>query len=235
MKTAQGAFPHKYHHIEAPTHTDDEWGKEHKQRKLLIPSEVKADYDKVYRNSSLLYLENNYWNFKRKLDGQNMRVYWNGEQTLWNGKSDAFQCGAELTEYMNETFLEELFEEHFGRDVDVVLYGEHMGPKVQGNELELKKSEFVLFDVWLQGHWLCPEAIVEVAKNFNIKTCYDYMMYDNDVAKYEEKLTTLIDRVAYGNYDGWEGIVATPVVDLRDSSGNRIVVKIKNRDYLRRG
>ena len=29
----------------------------------------------------------------------------------------------------------------------------------------------------------------------------------------------------------WEGLVATPIVDLYDKRGNRIITKIKTRDY----
>lgn len=222
-KTMQGAFEMVYHHINAPTIQDDEWGKTHKKRKLIIESGC------GYRTKALEYLCYQEWNFKRKIDGANLRVQWNGEQALWNGKSNSFACGANLTEYMNETFLEEIFEEKFGRDKVVTLFGEHMGPKVQGNELGLKKDEFILYDVNIDGTWLDMNGIRETAEYFKIRTVYDLM--DNEYPY--DTLDELIRRVSSGEFAQWEGIVATPEVELRDQNGQRIIVKIKNRDYLR--
>lgn len=226
-QTKQGAFEFKYHHIDAPTKTDDEWGKEHKSRRLLRPSECGNDFD-CYRDPLLYQLSLVGWHFKRKLDGQNMRVFWDGEQALWNGKSDNFTCKSNLTDYMNQTFLEEIFEEKFGRDCKVVLFGEHMGPGVQGNELKLENPEFVLYDVNINGYWQGVSNIKEIATYFGIKTCYDYM--GDDVC--EDSLENLITRVADGEFKAWEGIVATPAVECRNQRGDRMIVKIKNRDYL---
>lgn len=224
-KTMQGAFEMVYHHIDAPTIQDDEWGKTHKQRKLISESGC------GYRTKALEYLRDQEWHYKRKIDGANLRVQWNGEQALWNGKSNSFVCGANLAEYMNETFLEEIFEEKFGRDKVVTLFGEHMGPKVQVNELGLEKDEFILYDVNIDGTWLDTDGIMDTAEYFKIRTVYDLM--DNRYPY--DTLDELIRRVSSGEFAQWEGIVATPLVELRDQNGQRIIVKIKNRDYLREG
>lgn len=232
-KTQQGAFPTTYHHIDAPTHQDDEWGREHKQRRLIIPTTLPEDCEyteQVWREPIVGYLSNNLWHYKRKLDGENMRVQWDGEQALWNGKSDKFVCGAQLTEYMNVTFLEEIFEERFGRDKKVILFGEHMGEGVQGNELGLKGHHFVLYDVNINSIWLKPKDIVEVAVYFGIKTCYDY---GHSPEMSEMNLCAIIKQVADGVFSGWEGVVATPVVECRGQKGERVICKIKNRDYYR--
>lgn len=226
--TKQGEFEKVYHHIDAPTVQDDDYGKEFKKRKLTIP----RNRNNKYRELLLYQLGNTPWQYKRKLDGENLRVYWDGEQALWNGKSNKFQCGSELTDFMNNTFLEEIFEEKFGRDKAVYLFGEHMGPKSQGNELGLKKSEFVLYDVQINGTWLQGENVKEVAKYFGVKTCYDFMP-DEELCNFCGSLYDLINRVADGDFKNWEGIVATPCVECRYQNGDRVIVKIKNKDYLR--
>ena len=226
--TKQGEFERTYHHIDAPTVQDDDYGKEFKKRKLTIP----RNKNNVYRDILLIQLQMTPWQFKRKLDGENLRVFWDGEQALWNGKSNKYQCGAELTDFMNNTFIEEIFEEKFGRDKKVYLFGEHMGPKSQGNELGLTKSEFVLYDVNINGFWLPSEDIKEIAKYFNIKTCYDFMP-DEDVCNFTGSLYNLINATADGRFKDWEGIVATPCVECRYQNGDRVIVKIKNKDYLR--
>lgn len=222
-KTKQGAFDMTYHHIDAPTIQDEGYGKQFKRRKLIVPAKGQ---DEAYRSPLLAYLAESPWAYSRKLDGENIRIQWNGEQALWNGKSNAFQCNAEFTEYMNNTFLEEIFEEKFGRDKIVTLFGEKMGPKTQGNELGLKKDAVVLYDVNVNGTWLKPVDVMAIAEYFSVRSLWK----GKDHAS---TLRELISRCANGEFKDWEGIVATPLVEMRDQGGHRVIVKIKNKDYLR--
>lgn len=229
-QTKQGAFDMTYHHIEAPTIQDEEYGKQFKKRKLIVPAKGQ---DEAYRSPLLAYLAESPWVYSRKLDGENIRIQWDGEQVLWNGKSNSFQCSAEFTEYMNSTFLEEIFEEKFGRDKVVTLFGEKMGPKTQGNELGLKKDTVVLYDVNIDGTWLSKMNMAEIAEYFgpNVWPVYLYMLHGQAPTKLRE----LIEMCANGEFKEWEGIVATPLVEMRDQKGQRVIVKIKNRDYLKKG
>ena len=225
-QTKQGAFDMTYHHIEAPTIQDEEYSRQPKKRKLIVPTKGQ---DEAYRSPLLAYLAESLWVYSRKLDGENIRIQWDGEQTLWNGNSNAFQCGAEFTEYMNNTFLEEIFEEKFGREKIVTLFGEKMGPKTQGNELGLEKDEVVLYDVNINGTWLSGENVAEIAKYFGLRTVYDCAPTQLKGTNLRE----LIKLCAEGHFKGWEGIVAHPLVEIRDQAGRRVIVKIKNKDYLR--
>ena len=226
-QTKQGAFDMTYHHIDAPTFEDESWRAERKGRKLIVPIEGQ---DEAYRSPLLAYLAESPWVYSRKIDGENIRIQWDGEQALWNGKSNAFQCSAEFTEYMNNTFLEEIFEEKFGRDKVVTLFGEKMGAKTQGNELGLGKDEVILYDVNVNGTWLCGESVADIADYFRVRTVFDFM----PGALHESKtLRELIEMCANGEFKDWEGIVATPLIEMRDQGGRRVIVKIKNKDYLR--
>lgn len=225
-KTAQGAFDMTYHHIDAPTVQDDEWGRVHKQRKLVIPYDHKNTTENFYRSDLLQYLSDLPWLWTRKIDGENIRIQWDGEKAVWNGKSNNFQCGADFTKYMNETFLEEIFEEKFGREKTVTLFGEHMGPKVQGNELGLGGDEFILYDVNVNGTWLSTSDVRQVAEYFGLCTVYE-------LGTGIDTLSNLIKRVSDGSFRSWEGIVARPLVEMRDQNNHRVIVKIKNKDYLR--
>lgn len=226
--TKQGAFDMTYHHIDAPTNKDEEYGKQFKKRKLIVPAEGQSD---AYRSPLLAYLAESPWVYSRKIDGENIRIQWDGEQALWNGKSNAFQCSAEFTDYMNRTFLEEIFEEKFGREKVVTLFGEKMGPKTQGNELGLEKDEVILYDVNINGTWLDTNNVIEVARYFGLRTVYDFM--PNNQYSNWGTLQWLIEACANGKFEDWEGIVARPAVEVRDQAGHRIIVKIKNKDYLR--
>lgn len=232
MKTQQKAFDIKYNHIDAPTFTDDALTKNPKNRLLANPKDKPAQ-KKIYREPELEYLAKNPWAYKRKLNGENMRVMWNGEQAVWNGKTNDFKTDAVTAEYMNSTFLEEIFEEKFGREKQVLLFGERMAPKAQGNELNLEAVEFVLFDVKIGDAWLEPKNLRAVAKYFGLHTCYDFMRPEDEKKDYVDTLENLIDAVAKGKFKDWEGIVASPATGLFNRKGERLICKIKNHEYLR--
>lgn len=227
-ETKQGAFDMTYHHIDAPTIQDNEYGRKFHKRKLMVPDKTTQSWAS-YRSTLLAYLSNAAWTYTRKVDGENIRIQWDGEQALWNGKSNAFQCSAEFTDYMNKTFLEEIFEEKFGRDKVVTIFGEKMGPKTQGNELGLDKDELVLYDVNINGTWLSKDNVQLIASYFGARTVLDFMPQELTGCTLQE----LIKLCAEGQFKNWEGIVATPAVECRDQGGHRVIVKIKNRDYLR--
>lgn len=234
-ETKQGAFDMTYHHIDAPTFENELYRGSMHKRKLLVPGK---GMDEAYRSPLLAYLAESPWVYSRKVDGENIRIQWNGEQALWNGKSNNFQCGTEFTDYMNNTFLEEIFEEKFGRDKVVTIFGEKMGPKTQGNELGLEKDELVIFDVNVNGTWLSNVDVVQVAHYFGCRTVFSFMERNVDPCVYgmaPENLRNLIAMCANGEFKDWEGIVARPLVELKDQAGHRVIVKIKNRDYLREG
>lgn len=52
-KTKQGAFDEVYHHIDAPTVQDDEYGKQFKKRKLIVPEKGQGE---AYRTPLLAYM-----------------------------------------------------------------------------------------------------------------------------------------------------------------------------------
>ncbi len=231
MKTEQKAFSIKYHHIEAPTFQDRELSKRYNRHTLANPKN--SPQNGLYREPELEYLAKNLWTYKRKLNGENMRVLWDGDQAVWNGRTDSFSTDIATTEYMNSTFAEEIFEEKFGRDKIVLLFGEHMGPKTQGNELSLDSTEFVLFDVNIASVWLEPKSLQSIANYFGLRTCYDFMHPEDEERDYADTLENLIDLTARGEFADWEGIVATPSIGVFNRKGDRIICKIKNQDYLR--
>ena len=218
----QAEFDEKYHHIEVPTvsmPTDT------KKRILYVPTQ-KDNLLEYYQNPLFWYLSTLKWTYKRKLDGSNLRVKWDGNRVIWHGKTNKFGGFKGLAEYMAETFPEEIFEEKFGREKTVLLFGEYMGPRIQGNELGLEEREFILFDVKIGNSWLAPENVEAVAKYFWLKTYADFGERDEDT------LLNLISRVAGGEFKDWEGIVCSPSVPCLQPNGGRVICKIKNKDYL---
>lgn len=224
-QTKQGAFPETYPHIEAPTVANEAAPKIKRRRLLRVPQDIESDRE-IYRTPTLYYLSKLPWLVRRKIDGENIRIKWDGTQALWNGKTNAFNCSANFTDFMNSTFLEEIFEEKFERDKTVILFGEHVGPKVQTNDLKLDEDDLVLFDVFINGFWLEQENVKQISRYFGVKHHSDF-----EEGPEQATLSSIIQDVAAGRYLSWEGIVATPAVEIRDRRGVRQIVKIKNKDY----
>lgn len=171
------------------------------------------------------------WNFTEKVDGTNVRILWDGYRVAIAGRSDNSSFDLALVNYLQTTFMgpenETFFEQKFGTN-PAVLYGEGYGPKIQSGGIYRKDISFVLFDVQV-GDWLLKrEAVEDVASFFQL-----------DVVPLVASGITLneaIEMVKDGLTSRWgdfepEGIVGTTASGLRSRNGERIIVKVKARDF----
>ena len=114
------------------------------------------------------------WTFTEKVDGTNVRVMWDGNRVMFNGKTDNAQLPTPLFYKLEELFMgqanEQKFEEMFGQD-PVCLYGEGFGNKIQavGKDYNPDGVDFVLFDVKVGDWWLERENVVDIAEKLDIK------------------------------------------------------------------
>jgi len=180
------------------------------------------------------YLERNKWVFTEKVDGTNTRVMWNGERVVFGGKSDDAQMPMHLLYKLQELFegtaKRQLFIKQFGAEpTQVCLYGEGYGSKIQAaGKLYIPDGhDFVLFDVKVGDWWLQREAIEEIAVNLGIKLVPIIGT---------GTLTEAIELTRFGQKSQWgdflsEGIVARPATELNSRAGERIITKIKHRDF----
>lgn len=94
-----------------------------------------------YRNEAIKYLKDNQWQFTEKIDGTNIRIYWDGHRVSFYGRTDKAQIPANLMNRLVELFggetNEQLFEQKFG-ETEVILYGEGYGEKIQNGGLYRK-------------------------------------------------------------------------------------------------
>lgn len=90
----------------------------------------------VFRNPTVQFLKDNKWIWTEKVDGTNIRVYWDGHKVEFGGRTDKAQIPAPLVNKLNEYFGGEanaqLFEQTFG---------ESQGWKVSRQDLIRKKSQ----------------------------------------------------------------------------------------------
>lgn len=110
-----------------------------------------------FRNTTVEYLKDNEWIFTEKIDGTNIRVFWDGHKIYFYGRTNNADIPNPLKERLTELFLnnetEELFEQLF-REKEVILFGEGYGGKIQSGSLYNPTQDFMLFDVMVDDKFL---------------------------------------------------------------------------------
>ena len=199
-----------------------------------IPTLYKFDtkkkrYTQEYSEPVFEYLETLTWLCSEKIDGTNIRVYWDGHKVSWSGRTDKSELPKEVEALLQETFAdaEVIFEQTVG-EKEAFLFMECYGGKIQGGNYG-GKERLIGFDVMINGTYLERTAIQPIFDLFNIPVVKMYraslieaiqdvemMRQYKMVSDYCEKGTTEI-----------EGLVCVPEQRLYDAKGHRIIVKIK--------
>lgn len=184
-----------------------------------------------FRNETIEFLKDIDWEFTEKIDGTNIRIYWDGHKVSYYGRTDKAQIPSQLMNRLIELFggdiNEEMFEQKFG-DMQVMLIGEGYGAKIQKGGGDYRPdNDFILFDVCINGNYQPRESVKEIANYFNIDIVPTIMIgkLQDGVDYVKSKPKSKI-----GNADS-EGLVARPLKELKDRVGNRIIVKIKVKDF----
>lgn len=189
------------------------------------------------------YLKDNQWVFTEKVDGTNIRVMWDGVNVTFGGKTDNAQIPVKLLYTLQALFegtaKKALFGIQFGEGSDILmtkplevcLYGEGCGQSIQkdGESYCANGTDFVLFDVRIGEWWLERHNVEEIAQTFGLKVAPIIG---------EGTLLEAIQRVREGFNSQWgeftaEGIVARPKTELKTRKGERLITKIKHRDFSR--
>lgn len=177
------------------------------------------------------YLKNNIWEFTEKVDGTNIRIILDSDKKdlIFKGKTDRAEIPKHLLSFLKENFKFEHFQKVFNKsDISICLYGEGYGPKIQKvGGLYRKDPSFVLFDILINDWWIQRKDVINIGKLLNI-----------DVVPIIGKgnLFQMVDLVKKGFKSTWgdftaEGIVARPEIELKCRNGNRIITKLKHKDF----
>ena len=184
-----------------------------------------------FRNETVKFLKDNVWQFTEKIDGTNIRVMWDGHKITFGGRTERANIPAHLMNYLNEKFIndetEELFEQTFG-EKEVILFGEGYGAKIQGVGASYRPDvSFILFDVLIGDNYQPRDRVADIAKTFDLEIVP--IVYTG----------TISGAISYVQYNPkstigtapMEGVVGRPLVEMRDRCGNRVIVKIKYKDF----
>ena len=208
----------EYHKIETLFERDE------KTKKLIMGK---------FRNPTVEYLKDNIWQFTEKVDGTNIRIYWDGHQVQFGGRTDKAQIPAHLVNRLNELFggdtNEELFEQKFGEN-EVELFGEGYGVKIQNGGLYRDDVDFILFDVMINGNYQQRESVEDIANYFGIDVVP--IVLEGTLQDGVDYVLNNRKSIVAKNGAEIEGVVGRPKLELNDRSGKRCIVKIKYRDFV---
>lgn len=190
---------------------------EDKYKSLLIGEYTLPEFE---------YLKDNKWIFTEKVDGTNIRVYYENGRVRFGGRTDRAQIPTALIERLQERFYPENVGSIF--DDGVCLYGEGYGAKIQkGGGNYRSDQDFVLFDIKIGEYWLQRPDLEAIAEKLGI-----------DIVPILGKgtLTEMVELAKEGFSSTWglfeaEGFVARPATELKARNGQRIITKIKCRDF----
>lgn len=207
----------EYHKIETLFKRDP------KTKKLIVGE---------YTNETVEYLKDNIWQFTEKVDGTNIRVYWDGHRVSFGGRTDNAMIPAHLINKLNNLFggevNEQLFEQKFG-DTPVELFGEGYGPKIQSGGAYRDDVDFILFDVMIKDTYLKRDSVEDIANYFGINIVP--VVLEGTIQDGIDYVMNNLKSTIAVNGAELEGVVGRPKVEVLDRLGRRVIVKIKRRDF----
>lgn len=179
-----------------------------------------------YSRPEFEYLKDNIWEFTEKVDGTNIRIGWDGNIHI-GGKTDNAQLHIDLITELQNLFPVDKFMTIYP-ETYMTLYGEGYGAGIQkGGGNYSQKKTFILFDVLINDFWLSRDNVKDIADKLEIKSVPIIG---------QGTIEDLVNDVKFGFNSQWgnfqaEGIVARPKCELFARNGQRIITKVKHKDF----
>lgn len=197
-----------------------------------IQTVFKRDFENNYKTllkgefsvPEFSYLKNNEWEFTEKIDGTNIRVVFEEGVVYFKGRKDKSQILVPLLQHLEHTFIP--IQDIFGSK-GVCLYGEGYGPGIQKGGKYRNSNSFILFDVMINGIWLSRKDVEDIAKMLKIDAVP--VVASGTL----HHMVTLVEQgfdSVWGNFEV-EGIVARPKIELLTRNGDRVITKLKCKDF----
>ena len=169
--------------------------------------------------------DNLVWYATEKVNGMNLRIYKTGRIA---GRTDNAQIPS-----FAYPLLEEIRDRLIASDLpeSTVLYGELYGNKIQnGGHYIPDGNDFVLFDVMIQDHWQERVDVCNIASQLKLADapllCYGQLRDFVMICKNGDYSSSELREGARN-----EGYVLRPCIELQDRLGNRVITKLKFKDF----
>lgn len=168
------------------------------------------------------------WTWTEKINGTNIRIIWDGHKVTIRGRTDNASLELWLTDWLRSEFFEERLESQFHSD-KAVLYGELYGARVvAGSGVYSPDPGFALFDVKVGDWWLLYGDVAKVADGMGLRLVPHRMF-----APIWGAVATVKDphlKSHYGDFKP-EGLVGKPPLGITGRDGDRLMLKIKPKDF----
>jgi hypothetical protein len=191
--------------------------------------------DGEWSKPEFAYLRGLDWEITEKIDGTNIRVMWDGDTCIFGGRTDRAQIPSPLVNWLNNQFLtttgRRVLKAVLGEEGKVVLYGEGYGAGIQKGGGNYRPSpEFILFDVAFDNLWLSRENVDDIAQKLGIESV---PILANGTLDFAINLVRggICSTTAQADLTVAEGVVCRPAVELLSRRGERVITKIKHKDF----
>lgn len=181
-----------------------------------------------FSTPELGYLAGLRWQWDEKVDGTNIRIHWDGVNRTFGGRTANALIPATLFPRLEGLFTPEKLKTVFP-DGTATLYGEGFGAKIQnGGEYRTNGcADFILFDVLVGSFWLKREDVVDVSLKLGLLVT---PIIDTGTILDAIEFVKLGFPSQLGKRQA-EGLVLRPHIQLFDRRGDRIITKIKTKDF----
>jgi len=179
------------------------------------------------------FLKNTQWQFTEKVDGTNIRIFWDGGKISYGGRTSNAQIPVILYDKLNEIFqnkrMIDLFKETF-KESEACIYGEGFGSRIQkgGGNYNRDGVDFVSFDIRIGEWWLKREDVEGICLTLSLAIVPIVGMgtLGEGMSMVKSGLKS-----TWGDFTA-EGIIAKPNIDILCRSSKRIITKIKHKDFV---
>lgn len=191
----------------------------------IFKRDSKGNFIFEFSRPEFEYLKNSLWFGYEKLHGMNIRIYKTGEI---HGRTDNAQipsCLYPVLEKVREKLVKSSLPD------STILYGEGYGKNINGgNQYISNGNNFCLFDVMITGNFQDQSNVENIARGLELDfaPCFgshpllDWVHLIRNKEFFHSKLHP-------GSIN--EGVVLKPQVDLFCRDGERVVTKLKFRDF----
>jgi hypothetical protein len=203
--------------------------KYHKIQSLFKRDRESGKFIDEWSREEFGMLQDIQWRFDEKVDGMNIRIFFDiGEESAdiyFRGRTDRAQLPTTLVDHLQVKFSTS--RDCFNGPSHVVLFGEGYGAKIQDGGGYREDQGFILFDVNVNGVWLKREDVEQIAEKFEVPVTpiigEGTLAHALSLCKYgfRSKLRESLP----------EGLILRPKYELRDRRGDRIISKLKLRDF----
>lgn len=178
------------------------------------------------------YLQHNQWTFTEKVDGTNIRLHYdNTKNVQLLGRNDHSQIPTQLNDHLIELVnnIQPQINE-LDPFQSFTIYGEGYGKGIQKvGKHYCDDNKFVVFDININGIFLNRQHVERICNSLklDIVPIIGYGTLHDAINLVKQGFNS-----KWGNFTS-EGIVARPSTELLTHNAQRIITKIKHKDFIK--